>query len=465
MMKSSMNITVLAIMVCTVFICYCSCRKPVNAPLPFLAITPSVGATNTNFEIDAQKCSDIEDETEVLMVRFDWENDGSWDTDWMNEKTHIRQFEKEGISTVKMEIMDTDGNKSDILESIRVTNSNHLVPAYSPFSYNVGINYETKEFGRTNKSIENDLDQITQYFSLIKVYHTAKGSNPNEIETALKELIDYFIAHESLELEMVLGTNNNILAAGGYGAPWAPGLMTKKSYTDAWVQMVINAFNSKGNVRKFVKVILLGNEIDMNGPPPKDASFKSYYSNWIPAAFDNLKKSLNESGLGEIPVSTTIANYPLKNPDDNVVSSASAKYIKENWSSSWNNNTAFVLFNHYTEDNQMSTDFGTVIKYFEDVYNVLNGIPAVYVGETGYSAENTEANEVKVIEQVFSWLGSQYNQNKLTVPLFIFQAFDLPGKPIGQQKMGIFKDDSHMHQPQGLKSNITVPVWVKEKKN
>lgn len=449
----------------TVFICYSSCRKPVNAPFPFLTITPSIGATHTNFEIDAQKCSDIEDETELLMVRFDWENDGSWDTDWINEKTHIRQFEKEGITTVKMEIMDTDGNKSDILESIRITNSNHLVPDYSPFSYNVGINYETQEFGRVNKSIEDDLDQIIQYFRLIKVYHTAEGSNPNEIEAGLKELIGYFIAHESLELELVLGTNNNILAAGGYGAPWAPGLMTKKSYTDTWVQMVINAFNSKENVRKFVKVILLGNEIDMNGPPPNDASFKSYYSKWIPEAFDNLKKSLNEYGLGEIPVSTTIANYPLYNPDDNIVSSTSAKYIKENWSISWNSDTPFVLFNHYTEDHQKSTDFGTVIKYFEDVFDVLKASPALYVGETGYSAEYTEANEAKVIRQVFSWLDSQYNQNKLTVPLFVFQAFDLPQKPKGQKKMGIFKDNSNTHLPMGLKNNISIPVWVKEKKN
>jgi hypothetical protein len=464
-MKMITKLAVLTITVIVVLLCLLSCKKGSNSPVPSLIVTPTVGATKTNFEINAKGCFDEEDEVEALMVRFDWENDGNWDTDWLIEKRHIRQFEKEGLLSVKMEIIDTDGNKTETIESVRITNSNHLVPTNSPFSYNVGINYETKDVGRVNKSIEKDLDLITQYFKLIKVYHTVDGSNPYKIEANLQELINYYNNNESKQLELVLGTNNNVLAAGGYVTPWEPGLMTNKSYTDTWVNMLTEAFGSKEKVRKYVRVILLGNEIDMNGPAPNNTYFKKYYSDWIPGAFKNLKESLSAYGLDEIPVTTTIANYPLNNPDDNVVSSASVKYIKNNWNTTWNNNESFVLFNHYTQNNQTSTDFGTVITYFENVNNILNGIPEVYVGETGYSAEYTETNEAKVINQVFSWLTSQYNHNKLSIPLFVFQGFDLHGKPKGEKMMGIFKDDSITHLPLGLKDKLSIPDWVKEKKN
>ena len=42
-----------------------------------------------------------------------------------------------------------------------------LVPAETPFSFNVGINYETLVNGRNGRSITADLNQITKYFGLI----------------------------------------------------------------------------------------------------------------------------------------------------------------------------------------------------------------------------------------------------------------------------------------------------------
>ncbi len=51
----------------------------------------------------------------------------------------------------------------------------NLVPANTPFGYNVGINYESWEVGRTGYSITADLNQITQNFSLIRTYHDSLG--------------------------------------------------------------------------------------------------------------------------------------------------------------------------------------------------------------------------------------------------------------------------------------------------
>ena len=47
-----------------------------------------------------------------------------------------------------------------------------LIPANSPFNYNLGINYDAWNPGTT---ISADLTQITKDFKLIKTYHDAVG--------------------------------------------------------------------------------------------------------------------------------------------------------------------------------------------------------------------------------------------------------------------------------------------------
>lgn len=448
----------------TMVIVIISCNKNNNPPEIVLKVFPTTGATTTQINIDLTESNDFEDHVSKLAMRVDWESDGVWDSDWTLEKNHTKLYGKEGIHNIYVELKDTDGAVTSASETLKITNSSHLVPANSPFSYNVGINYETWTMGRPNRDIDKDLDTVSKYFKLIKTYHAAAvGTQTPEvpiIDPTMLKVINYILANEDTKLELALGTNNNVLANGGYGLPWTPGLMTSKSYTDDWVQMLISSFTSKANVKKYVKLILLGNEIDANGPPTTDQShFIDYYTKWIPQAFDSLKASLSDAGLPDIPVSTIIANYPLQDPTSFKVQYTSVKHIKDNWSTDWNGGDPLVLFNQYTPDSGKSTDFGPVINYFEEVESTLSGSPNVYVGETGYSAEYGEANEVKVIHQVFNWLDSQYKKNKLTLPLFVFMAFDHPAKAPGQRKMGIFKDDSN-NNPEGLKTNILIPAWV-----
>jgi hypothetical protein len=335
----------------------------------------------------------------------------------------------------------------------------------TPFGYNVGINYESWSMGRTNYDIAADLAAITQHINLIKTYHDAAvGTNQIEIDPTQQQVIDYVVNSQSQQaIELVMGTNNNALAAGGYGQPWSPGLMTSRAYTDQWVSMLIQAFGDAGKVTGHLKAILPGNEVDANGPPSSDKNdFDQYYANWIPSAFENLKASLINAGLGGIPVSTIIANYPLGDPGTNIVASSVTSYINDHWSSPWNNNTPFVFFNQYTADAGQSTDFGAVITYFENVEAKLPAGPEVFVGETGYSAEFGESNEASVISELFAWLISQYSSNQgLTIPLFVFQAFDHSGKSPGQQQMGIFAQDAN-DKPAGLKAGITIPGWVSQ---
>ena len=438
------------------------CKKNSNPPELNLVVFPSVGSVNTEIYIDATDCTDQEDAGSDLMIRVDWENDGIWDTDWTNEKVHSQFYEEEGEHNIRVDIKDTQGETSTYNETLTITNSHHIVPAQSPFSYNVGINYDSWKEGRKGRNIYNDLDEIVKHFKLIKTYYGAGvGTSNVVIDPTMDSVIKYVITHSADELELVMGTNESSLAYNHYG-DWKEGYMCTKAYTDEWVQVIINAFETKENMKKHLKAIMLGNEIDANGPSDTSIHFNDYYETWIPKAFDNLKASLADAGLQDIPVSTIIANYP-SNQTANVVARKSTAYVANNWSSTWNSGAPFVLFNQYTADSGKSVDYGPVIKYFESVESELSGTPTVYVGETGYSAEFTLENEIKVINQVFSWLGSQYNKNKLTVPLFVFQAYDRPAKIHTQRKMGVFEDDSQ-NKPSGLKKGLVIPDWVYKKK-
>lgn len=336
-----------------------------------------------------------------------------------------------------------------------------LVPAKTPFGYNIGVNYESWEAGRTGYSITADLDQISQNFRLIRTYHdaavgTGDPTTPS-IDPTQQAVINWIVNHPGTEL--VMGTNNSALAQGGFGTPWSAGLMTSKTYTDAWVQMLISAFGGVANVKAGLKAILLGNELDMNGPPPSDAAdFNSYVSDWIPQSFSNLKASLAAAGLESIPISTTIANYGTTN----VVSVKVPAYIAANWSSAWNNGEPFVLFNQYTGDNQQSTKFGPVEKYFESVEGALGTKLEVFVGETGYSTDWGAANQASVYTQIFNWLNGQRTESGgKTVPIFLFDAFDRPDAGTGEVGFGVYAETGQ-HQPNGIKPGLATifPSWT-----
>jgi hypothetical protein len=463
-MKNRLPLLFLMVAFFPILIVHNACTKKDNPPSASLKVFPSVGPPETQFEFDAGGCQDEETTLAELLIRLDWESDGTWDLDWSSDKNQSHQYAQEGDYSVNMEVMDGNGGSNYASGSLKVTNSDQLIPISTPFTYNVGINYESWTAGRGNRVIADDLDTISKYFRLIKTFHCeAVGTTQVLMDPTQQEVIDYILAHPEKSLELALGTSNAVLASGGFGTPWVAGLMTTRTYTDQWVQMLISSFQNIENVKKYVRVILLGNEVDANGPPTSESLFTTYYTQWIPQAFNNLKASLSDAGLGQIPVTTIIANYPLGDANSNIVASSVTTFVKGNWSASWNGGNSFVLFNQYTPDWGKSADFGPVISYFESVYTKISGSPGIYVGETGYSSEYTLDNEVKVVKQIFNWLESQHKINGLTIPLFVFQAYDYPDKPAGQQDMGLFKDDSQ-NKPQGLKQNILVPGWVSQPK-
>jgi formylglycine-generating enzyme required for sulfatase activity len=94
---------------------------PANtAPTASFTVTPSTGTTSTNFQFDASGSSDAEDPVSALQVRWNWENDGVWDTDWSTTKTANHQYGTTGTKTIRLEAKDTGGLTDDTTRTVTV---------------------------------------------------------------------------------------------------------------------------------------------------------------------------------------------------------------------------------------------------------------------------------------------------------------------------------------------------------
>jgi parallel beta-helix repeat protein len=86
-----------------------------DPPVASFTVSPTSGGFSTLFEVNASASSDMEDPSSDLEVRWDWEYDGIWDTDWSTVKTAQHQYPIPAVFiiptvyTILMEVRDTSG--------------------------------------------------------------------------------------------------------------------------------------------------------------------------------------------------------------------------------------------------------------------------------------------------------------------------------------------------------------------
>ena len=104
------------------------CAYDGSPPVASFAVNPLIGDIITFFEVNASYTSDFRDTIEELEVRWDWEDDGVWDTDWTTEKTATHQYTVPGTYTVKLEVRDTDGLTDYATATVEVV---EVIPEFS----------------------------------------------------------------------------------------------------------------------------------------------------------------------------------------------------------------------------------------------------------------------------------------------------------------------------------------------
>jgi formylglycine-generating enzyme required for sulfatase activity len=87
-------------------------------------VVPRGGAIETTFQLDASCSSDEQDASGSLQVRWDWENDGTWDTAYASSKTASHQYAAAETMAVKLEVKDTGGLTDMETHTVTVTAAN-----------------------------------------------------------------------------------------------------------------------------------------------------------------------------------------------------------------------------------------------------------------------------------------------------------------------------------------------------
>ncbi|MCB2207995.1 MAG: hypothetical protein KQH67_06825 [Bacteroidetes bacterium] len=107
-----------------------------HPPEASFTVSPLIGGIGSVFHLDASDCEDEEDPLRDLQVRWDWENDGIWDTDFMYEKKIEHAYTIPNNYTIKLEVIDTENLSDEITHEITVTNNHAPVAAFSVNPYN-----------------------------------------------------------------------------------------------------------------------------------------------------------------------------------------------------------------------------------------------------------------------------------------------------------------------------------------
>lgn len=82
----------------------------VGRPNATFEASPDQQAYDNLFWVDGSACDDPNHPSDALEVRWDWENDSTWDTSWSTGKTASHRYNSPGFYTIAMQVRDPDGN-------------------------------------------------------------------------------------------------------------------------------------------------------------------------------------------------------------------------------------------------------------------------------------------------------------------------------------------------------------------
>lgn len=97
---------------------------PNTPPKASFYIVPFIGTTRTDFVFDARGCTDAEDSIDSLEVRWDWTNDGIWDTNYSTTLTTAHNYSSSGTYSIKLEVKDSGGLVNTLIIQLVVAVSN-----------------------------------------------------------------------------------------------------------------------------------------------------------------------------------------------------------------------------------------------------------------------------------------------------------------------------------------------------
>ena len=140
-------------------------RPSGTEPTASFFVTPSTARVSATFTFNASGSTDKEDLPEDLIVRWDWENDGVWDTDYSSDKIATHQYSTAGSYTINLEVKDTEGLTDTTTRRIIVRAERRLCAA----SYLLGK--DNPRLGALRKFRDNILAESLVGIKMVELYY------------------------------------------------------------------------------------------------------------------------------------------------------------------------------------------------------------------------------------------------------------------------------------------------------
>ncbi|TSA38625.1 MAG: hypothetical protein D4R64_02270 [Porphyromonadaceae bacterium] len=91
---------IINLLIASVFIgCDRSSKDEMNPPVPIVAATPASGLTTTTVVFNCSQ-SQAGNKQDKLYFRWDWNNDGQWDTEYSADPVFNHRFYAKGKKTI-----------------------------------------------------------------------------------------------------------------------------------------------------------------------------------------------------------------------------------------------------------------------------------------------------------------------------------------------------------------------------
>jgi peptide/nickel transport system substrate-binding protein len=100
-----------------------------EAPIASFVVVPGMGGPDTEFMVDASSSWDPDGSNETLLVKWDWESDGIWDTSWTSTMVATHVYSAGGWYTISLAVMDPYGAVGYTLQSVLVDATDPIADA------------------------------------------------------------------------------------------------------------------------------------------------------------------------------------------------------------------------------------------------------------------------------------------------------------------------------------------------
>ena len=208
--------------------------EPINwEPSAGFTVDPSAGDLDTVFVVDASQCRDVEDWQESLEVRWDWEDDGVWDTEWTPNKVAEHQYTSEGQFTIRLEVRDTESATSDAVNQV-------LVDATPP-STDFEVSGTVGENGWYTSALEVALSAQDEWSDVVATSYSLNGTGWADytgaiaIENDGSHILEFFSEDSIGNIEEVVNISLNVdMTAPEVGAILTSGGISPFAQDQSW---------------------------------------------------------------------------------------------------------------------------------------------------------------------------------------------------------------------------------------